>query len=247
MKIAIMQPYLFPYLGYFSLIKNTDYFVFFDTPQYIRKGWINRNRILKENGEPTYFTVPIQKTERETAILNIKIDNQQDWKKKILGQLSYYKRRAPYYEETMEVVQNVLGSEDAKLYISRLGIKSCLEVCKYLEINVKYDVFSKMDLEIGHVGAPDEWALEITKAMGYDTYVNPPGGMEFFDSAKYEKEGIQLRFLQNNLPQYTQRIGKFVSGLSILDVMMFNSVDDIRKMLNDCTVKGENVDNGEHN
>ena len=87
MKIAIMQPYFFPYIGYFSLIKNTDHFIFFDTPQYIRKGWINRNRIIGANGDATFFTVPVQKMPRETAINKMLISQNEDWKQKILGQL----------------------------------------------------------------------------------------------------------------------------------------------------------------
>ena len=92
MKIEIMQPYLFPYIGYFSLIKNTDHFVFFDTPQYIRKGWINRNRIIGATGEAVFFTIPVQKAKRETPINKIMISQNENWKMKILGQLNVYKR-----------------------------------------------------------------------------------------------------------------------------------------------------------
>ena len=95
MKIAIMQPYLFPYIGYFSLIKNTDHFVFFDTPQYIRKGWINRNRILGTKGKDIYFTVPVEKCPRETPIKDVKISYNEDWQEKWMGQLTIYKKKSP--------------------------------------------------------------------------------------------------------------------------------------------------------
>lgn len=234
MKLAIMQPYFFPYLGYFSLIQYTDFFIFFDTPQYIRKGWINRNRILKANGDETYFTVPIYKAPRETPILNIKIDNRQNWKNRLLGQLSCYKNRAPYYIQTIEVVQNVLEGE--WIYLSDLCIKSCIEITKYLDMDLKYNIFSKMNLKLETVYEADEWALKITKAMNYDIYVNLIGGVNFFNSDKYKKTCIGLQFLKNNLPAYKQRIGKFIPGLSILDVMMFCSPADIRQILTDCTV-----------
>ena len=103
MKVAIMQPYFFPYIGYFSLIKNTDHFVFFDTPQYIRKGWINRNRIIGGGGKDIYFTVPIVKAPQDTAIRDIKIDTGSNWQEKMRGQLSIYKKRAPFYRDVRSV------------------------------------------------------------------------------------------------------------------------------------------------
>jgi len=169
MKIAIMQPYLFPYIGYFSLIKNTDHFVFFDTPQYIRKGWINRNRIIGATGEAVFFTIPVQKAKRETPINKIMISQNENWKMKILGQLNVYKR-APYYNEVIQLVNDTLGIQTSS--ISDMAIASIVKTCEYLGIHMKSDVFSEMNLRIPNVNAPDEWALYITKESGYDTYVN---------------------------------------------------------------------------
>ena len=236
-KIAIMQPYFFPYIGYISLMKYADYFVFFDTPQYIRKGWINRNRILDAKGTSSYITVPVQKTARDTAIADIYIDNERAWQERILGQLSVYKRRAPFYRQTVEVVRSVIESECN--LISELAIKSCIEVSRYLGMELQYDIFSKMNLLIDKVDAPDEWALRIADALQYDIYVNPPGGMEFFDNGKYQKAGIQLQFLKSSLSTYKQRIGTFIPGLSIIDVMMINSIEDSQKMLDDYVILEE--------
>lgn len=234
MDIAIMQPYLFPYLGYFSLIKNTDYFIFFDTPQYIKKGWINRNRILGCGGKDIYFTVPVEKAPRETSIKEIKIDKSFDWRQKWLGQMSIYKRRAPHYKDVMELLNNVLNYDYE--YISELGIKSVLETCKYLDISIKYDIFSKMDIPNLNVNAADEWALFITKYMGYDTYINPPGGKSFFCKEKYLKNNINLKFLTQELMCYDQRTPEFIPGLSIIDIMMFCSPDEIMNMLGKYTI-----------
>ena len=97
MRLGIMQPYFMPYLGYFSLIKNTDEFILFDTVQFIRHGWIERNRILKPSGGWQYFQVPIIKENgRETVIKNVRINNSENWKSKILAQLQHYKKKAPY-------------------------------------------------------------------------------------------------------------------------------------------------------
>lgn len=229
MKLGIMQPYLFPYMGYYSLIQNTDHFVFFDTPQYIRKGWINRNRILGANGKDVYFTVPIEKAHREAAINEVKISCGEAWKDKWMGQLSVYKKRAPHYEAVMGLIREVLEGEPE--YISELAIKSVIKSCEYLEMELSYDVYSRMNLPDFEVNAPDEWALYITKYMGYDTYVNPPGGKEFFDGSKYEAMDIKLQFLTQELQPYRQRVREFVPGLSILDVMMFCTPEEIRQMM----------------
>ena len=97
MKLGIMQPYFFPYIGYFSLIKHTDDFILLDTVQFIRHGWIERNRILKPSDGWQYIMVPLKKHSRETLIKNIEINNEQQWKEKILAQLQHYKKQAPYF------------------------------------------------------------------------------------------------------------------------------------------------------
>lgn len=219
MKIGIMQPYFFPYLGYFSLIKNTDFFIFFDTPQYIRKGWINRNRILNTDGKDVYMTIPVEKQPRETPINEIKIVNNCEWKRKIEGQLTAYKKKAPHYNSVVDLVKTVIYSDYNS--ISEIAIASIIETCKYLNLDLKYDIFSKMDMGDIEVSAPDEWALEITKKMGYDTYVNPPGGKAFFSKKKYDEEKIELQFLTQNIIKYNQKNCEFIPNLSILDVLMF--------------------------
>lgn len=228
MKIAIMQPYLFPYIGYFSLIKNTDYFVFFDTPQYIRKGWINRNRILSTNGDVTYFTVPIQKADRNTPINKSVISYNYDWKVKILGQLNIYKK-APNYDKVINLVNDVFNTDT--MLISDLAIKSIVKTCEYLDIDIKYDIFSKMNLVLPEVKEPDEWALYITKELGYDTYINPPGGMSFFNREKYQINDVDLQFLVQEIIQYRQNREVFIPALSMIDVMMFCSCNEINEML----------------
>ncbi|MDD6217864.1 MAG: WbqC family protein [Selenomonadaceae bacterium] len=231
MRLGIMQPYFFPYIGYFSLIDYCDEFVFFDTPQFISHGWINRNRILKQSGNPAYITVPIRRAPRNTAINNIVINNELKWKEKIYGQLSYYKRKAPHYSIVMELVRSVL--EKPRDSLSNLCIDSINTVCDFLELDIRRHIFSDMELGIYEVNSPDEWALRITQEMKFDTYVNPPGGMSFFDRGKYTEAGIKLEFLRNELTPYIQRIGHFEPGLSIIDVLMFCSTGEAKSMLKD--------------
>lgn len=229
MKLAIMQPYLFPYIGYYSLIKNTDYFIFFDTPQYIRKGWINRNRIIGGNKEPVYFGVPVEKCERETAIKDVKIADDKQWKDKILGQLTVYKKRAPYYNDVISLVKDVVSDESGS--ISELAIKSIVKSCEFMNLDLKSSVYSEMNLKDIKVKEPDEWALEITKELKYDTYVNPPGGKTFFDGDKYKEAGIKLEFLSQDLVAYNQRIHTFLPGLSMIDILMFCKPEEVMEMM----------------
>lgn len=234
-KIAIMQPYFFPYVGYFSLISYTDRFIFFDTPQYIRHGWVNRNRILSSDKTPIYITVPIQKCFQETAIKDVNISADSKWQERLWGQLSVYKKLAPNYGCVIEFLHSVIDGR-SQGSLSELCISGIVKTCEYIGLERRFDTFSKMNLNIGQVSEPDEWALNISKALGADVYVNPPGGMDFFDRSKYENNNIGLEFLQSNLKPYVQRIGHFEAGLSIIDVMMFCSVAEIRDILDDFTI-----------
>ena len=233
MKLGIMQPYFFPYIGYISLIKNTDKFILFDVVQFIRHGWIERNRILKQDKGWQYISVPLEKHSLDTLIKDIKINNKEKWKDKIFAQLQHYKRKSPFYKETIEIIKQGLNIETDS--IVKLNYSTLKAVCEYLGVNFNCEIFSEMNLNIAPVNAPDEWALNITKEMGYSEYWNPPGGIEFFDRTKYEKAGIKLKFQKVNVRSYPQRRGpeNIETGLSLIDVMMFNDVLSINEMLQD--------------
>jgi hypothetical protein len=227
MKLGIMQPYFFPYLGYYSLMKHTDQWIVFDVVQYIRHGWIARNRVLKPGEGWQYIAVPLQKHNRDTLIKDIRI-NQDDWKGKILRQLDHYKK-ARYYNQTIEVIKECFEIETDSITILNAHILKT--TCNYLGIDFKYNIFSEMDLAIDPVADAGEWALNISKALQASEYINPPGGMELFDKNKFANAGINLKFLNINLTDYPQRRNVFEPGLSIIDVMMFNSPEVIREML----------------
>lgn len=232
MKLGIMQPYFLPYLGYLSLIKHTDKFILFDTVQFINRGWIERNRILKPSSGWQYISVPLTKHSRETKIKDIIINNNFDWRDRILRQLEHYKKRAPFYETTIGVLKDALDIDTES--IVELNEHVLKVICSCIGIEFKVETFSRMNLKIEEVNAPDEWALNICKALGnVEEYWNSEGGLEFFDCTKYEKANIKIKFLKMNLQRYPQRRPEFEPGLSIIDVMMFNSVEDINKMLDD--------------
>lgn len=229
-KVGIMQPYFFPYIGYFSLIKHTDKFILFDPVQFIRHGWIERNRILKQDGGWLYVKVPILKDGHSTLIQDVKIDNNQDWRSKILAQLQPYKKVAPYYNDVSDLIKESIAPSFST--IVQLNAATLRAVCNYLNISTSIEVFSEMNLKIQAPKSPDEWALNICKALGdVDEYWNPPGGQEFFDRSKYEEANIKLRFQTVLLKDYDQKRQPFEAGLSIIDVMMFNSPAQISDMM----------------
>lgn len=230
MKIGIMQPYFFPYLGYLSLIKHTDKFILFDTVQFIRHGWIERNRILKPDGGWQYIQVPLIKFPQKTNIKDVKINNASDWKGKILAQIQHYKKKARYFNDTVNFCQEIFASEFDD--IVSLNHRVLEKLCEYLGFKRKIEIFSLMDLPIEEVKAPDEWALNICKAIGnVSEYWNPPGGKSFFSKGKYEAEKIGLKFHTINISNYDQKQETFEPGLSIIDVMMFNNICEINSML----------------
>lgn len=234
MRLGIMQPYFLPYLGYFLLIKHTDKFILFDTVQFIRHGWIERNRILKSNSEGwQYISVPLNKHEQKCIIKNISINNTMDWKQRILSQLVYYKK-APYYKKVITLLTDIfLYNYKDIVSLNKKGIET---ICDYLKITTSIEVFSDMHLEIDKVNSPDEWALNICSAIeGANEYWNAPGGISFFDTLKYNKAGIDIRFPKINTRPYAQFKNDFIDGLSIVDAMMFNSPDEINSMLDDYT------------
>lgn len=229
-KVAIMQPYFFPYIGYFSLIKHTDEFMIFDSVQFIRHGWIERNRILKQGGGWLYVKVPLKKFDQKTFIQDVEIDNSQDWKAKILAQLQVYKKVAPFYNQTKALVDDIFKDDYTNIVTLNKVIME--KICSYIGFHPNITVYSELDLEIEPPQAPDEWALNICKALSdVGEYWNQPGGASFFDKSKYDAANLDLKFIHVSLEQYDQKNEAFEPGLSILDVLMFNSPEKINEML----------------
>ena len=231
-----MQPYFFPYIGYFSLIKHTDIFILFDPVQFIRHGWIERNRILKQNSGWLYIQVPIINKGRDVIIQDLIIDNSQEWKNKIVAQLQPYKKIAPHYYKVMKLIDEIFDKDYQ--YLIDLNYETIKRICSYLNIDREIFIFSKMNLKIEVANAPDEWALNICKVLDNVTeYWNPPGGESFFDKSKYDAANIKLNFQSVAINPYDQKLKSFEAGLSIIDVIMFNSPEEVNEMLDNYQLK----------
>lgn len=233
MKVGIMQPYTFPYIGYFQLINYVDKWVVFDDTQYISKGWINRNRILHPDLEKEwqYFTVPVKKHSRESRIKDVEINDNLEWRDEFIGKLTSYKKKAPFFVDTVEFIGDCISFKCSNL--SEWVIYTLKSTCDYLGIPFNYSIFSQMEINPDNIEHPGQWALEIADAMDADEYINPPSGYRIFNENEFIERNIELRFIKPNLTPYIQRRGYFIPGLSIVDVLMWNDKDTIREMLID--------------
>lgn len=231
MKIAIMQPYFFPYLGQFQLINAVDRFILCDDVQYMRHSWINRNRVLKPNEGVYYITVPMTKHSTLASIKDVRIVDHDDWKQQILKQVDHYRKKAKYYSQVYALLQDCLAIQDRN--ITNLNAHCFETVCAYIGINFKTEISSSMNLDYSGVRSTDEWALRICEQLGAVEYVNPPGGVHLYSKSKFGESNISLSFLKPHLKEYNQGRNTFEAALSIIDVMMFNSPEEIRVMLNE--------------
>ncbi|MFZ4261503.1 WbqC family protein [Sphingobacterium sp. HJSM2_6] len=230
-KIGIIQPYFFPYLGYISLIKHTDRFILLDSVQFINRGWIERNRIIKQHEGWLYIQVPLIKTNGSRSLIkDCLIDNSKPWKEKILAQLEVYKRVAPYYQQTIDFIKGIFSKDFED--ITSLNKHILIELCNYLNMPREISVFTKMDLQIDQPQEADDWCLNICKSLGRKlTYVNPIGGLNFYNREKYHRADVGIFFHSIKLKAYKQDNRNFEPGLSILDALMFNSKEEIHQML----------------
>jgi WbqC-like protein family len=229
MILGIMQPYFFPYLGYFDLINYSERWIVFDTAQYIRHGWVNRNRILHPQKGWQYIIVPLKKHSREIFIRDVELNSDPQWIYRIMGQIQHYKKKAPFFGDIYRLVEDCLHVKEVSL--SRLNVKILERICQYLEIKFEYEYFSEMNLTLGPVESPGDWALRISKAIGANEYVNPFGGKTIFDVSKFEDLGIRLTI--RNLPpiEYQCPGYDFIPNLSILDVLMWNPPEEVKAYL----------------
>jgi len=233
MKLGIMQPYFFPYLGYFDLINRCDNWVVFSHCQYIKRGWGNRNRVLHTNKKDwCYLTVPTQKHSLHTRFDEIRINKTTQWKRSLLSKLEHYKNNAPYYHETIDVVKMALSKNTESL--TELNIASLQTTCSYLGIQlsiIEYQHDHELEIKVNLAG---DWAFEICKQTGASTYINPEGGCKLFNKEKFQNANIDLIINKHKTMKYKTGDYIFQPGLSIIDVMMWSSAEEIKTYLDNC-------------
>ena len=228
MKIAIMQPYLFPYIGYFLLMNAVDEFIVYDNIQFTKKGWINRNRILF-NEKDIYITLPLKKGSDYLDIRDRELA--ESWlmdRKKMISRIAEAYRNAPFFATVFPVIEKAILFEESNLF---KFIFNSLHLLKdYL--NIKTTIILSSSISIDHSVRAGDKVLEICRARKARSYLNPIGGLNLYSKECFKNENLDLYFLKTGNINYPQLKNDFVTSLSIIDVMMFNSKQQIQEYLN---------------
>ena len=228
MKIAIMQPYLFPYIGYFQLLNSVDKFILYDDVQWIKGGWINRNRILL-NGEARLITLSVKKRSTYDLINQFEISEEYNNRIKFLNKIKAAYSKSPFYKKIIPMLEKIILNKESNL---AKYIKNSLEELKsYLGIDTP--IYFSSSLKKNNKLKGQDRVIEICKVMKATTYINPIGGLELYDKQVFKKNGINLFFLKSKNIEYQQLSNLFIPNLSIIDIMMFNSLEKIKKFLNE--------------
>jgi len=228
MKLAIMQPYLFPYIGYFQLMNAVDEFVVYDNIEFTKKGWINRNRVLV-NGNDAYISFPLKKDSdyldiRERYLAEVWITD----RKKMLNRIHASYSKSPYFTDVYHVIEKAILFEENNLF---LFILNSLNLVKdYLQITTS--LITSSTIPVDHTLKAEKKVIEICKDRKAEVYINPIGGLGLYDKNEFKESGIELHFLKSDPIDYKQFENDFVPWLSIIDVMMFNSREQIKGYLN---------------
>lgn len=223
-----MQPYLFPYIGYFQLINAVDKFVVYDDVYFINKGWINRNRILV-NGKAYTFTVPLKNASQNELIKDLKLAIDDRWKTKFIRTLELSYKKAPYFNKTFGIVENVINTKST--FLTDWYLKSLALIKSYLNIKTTF-VKASTQYNNQNLKGQDR-IIDICIKENADNYINPIGGQDLYDDQSFIDNRIKLYFLKSDLIIYKQYNNGFVPWLSIIDVLMFNGVKKINNLLGD--------------
>jgi hypothetical protein len=217
-----MQPYFFPYVGYFQLIGSVDLFIVYDNIKFTKKGWINRNRMLL-NGKDALFSLPVESDSDYLDVRDRKIAREFN-PDKLLNQLSGAYGRAPHFSRTFALIERIVRHNERNLF--RFLHNSIVETCEHLGVRTKIRISSEIDID--HQLKSKDRVLALCDAVGADSYVNAIGGTDLYSKEEFLSRRVNLTFIKSHTFEYPQFGEAFVPWLSIIDVMMFNSLDVIR-------------------
>jgi hypothetical protein len=218
-RLAIMQPYVFPYLGYFHLIEATDLIVFFDDVAFRKRGWIHRNRILLD-GREHLFTIPVSGASQNKLIHEVGLVADQQWLRKFQLTLRHAYGHAPHFGAVSDMVASVLRGPHRS--VADLAIASIAGVYDFLDLPWQHTRSSVCSPGTRGL-AGSARLIRIAQDLGADAYVNAPGGRDLYHAEDFREGGLELHFVESLDVEYDQLSGeRFVPALSILDVLMFN-------------------------
>ena len=222
-----MQPYFLPYIGYWQLLNIVDIFVIYDNIQYVKRGWINRNRYLKD-GKDTLFSIPLRK-DSDYLDINKRFISDSFCSIKLFNKFEIAYQSAPYYLEVLPLLINIINISHKNLF--RYIYESVVLMCSFLDIDSSKIIISS-DIKIDHSLRSQDKVLAICKKLNARSYINPIGGTDLYDTKEFENNNIWLKFLESNRIIYNQGNGDFIDSLSIIDMLMYNSKKKIKNYLN---------------
>ncbi len=228
MRLAVMQPYVFPYIGYFQLIQAADRFVFYDDVNFIKRGWIHRNNLLV-NGSHFLFSIPLAQVSQHKLINETELhpDTYDAWRQKFAKTITQSYKTAPYFRAVYPLIMNVLDQTYDS--VAALAEESLRSVASYL--NIATSLVRSSSLSYPRASKGQERILAICRQQQASVYINLMGGAALYEHELFAGEGIDLKFIQAEEIIYAQFKQPFVSNLSIIDVLMFNSQEEISHML----------------
>ena len=239
MKLAIMQPYFMPYIGYFQTMAAVDKYLLYDKVAFIKKGWINRNRIYIQNVGTQFITIPLKNKSSFTNISDVQIDNTTDWRSKMLNLIYYNYKRSLFFDVVYPLMENSI--KQSSELISEYNFVVLNQIATFLDINTPIELCTDPMYEgiEEQLAKYDDSLLRkydrikfICQANNADNYINPIGGQDLYDKKVFAEHGIKLSFVQTEQFAYPQFAPEFIPNLSIIDVLMHNGKEGTKQVLN---------------
>ena len=243
MKLAIMQPYFMPYIGYFQAMAAVDKYLLYDKVAFIKKGWINRNRIYIQNVGTQFITIPLKNKSSFTNISDVQIDNTTDWRSKMLNLIYYNYKRSLFFDVVYPLMENSI--KQSSELISEYNFVVLNQIATFLDINTPIELCTDPMYEgiEKQLAKYDDSLLRkydrikfICQANNADNYINPIGGQDLYDKKVFAEHGIKLSFVQTEQFAYPQFAPEFIPNLSIIDVLMHNGKAGTKQLLNAYTL-----------
>lgn len=221
--LGVMQPYLFPYLGYYQLVMAVDKFVFYDDVTFIKGGYINRNNILA-NGKAQRFTVAVPGSSSNIKIRDLNFDVNV---KKVLRSIEQSYNKAPYFQDVYQLIEETL--QDKNRNVAHICSNSIKKVFEYLETEKEF--YNSSDIGYDRSMSAADKLIAMSHIFDTQQYINTPGGRDLYDRTYFSNYGITLSFIEMRSCIYDQPTSEFISHLSMIDVLMWNSKKDVRQLL----------------
>ena len=255
MKLAIMQPYFMPYIGYFQAISAVDKYILYSNLNFIKESWMNRNRVLMRDGKIVTITVPLKSKSSYSMIYDVEIDNSKPWKEKMLKTIQMCYSKKPFYKEIFDLLNSMLTPEYT--HLKDLNNSTIVSISHYLDIQTVIDVDNSrfLDMEKGMVNIEEDYSdlpyllktkpirkvarvIEMCRREGSNDFYNAIGGQELYSKEEFKQYDIRLNFVRTNNIEYRQdsKKGEFVPNLSIIDVLMNHGKDGTKELLQEFSI-----------